>query len=111
MSPEHKELKKHLEIAALQFRYIQFSSVWMRQEVLRRLRNPSLHSRSMIYKYGFSGARYHNLGAMPFLYWKAIQEAKRNTATEFDFGRSELDNKELITFKNRWAASRPNLTY
>ena len=30
---------------------------------------------------------------------------------EFDFGRSDLDNEGLATFKDRWGASRSVLTY
>lgn len=66
---------------------------------------------SMVYKYGCSDERYHNLGGMPFLFWKAIQDARRNGAAEFDLGRSDIDNPGLIRFKDRWAAARSSLTY
>jgi GNAT acetyltransferase-like protein len=66
---------------------------------------------SMTYKYGCSDARYHSLGGMPFLYWKAIHEATSNSATEFDLGRSDFDTPALITFKDHWAASRFTLTH
>ena len=36
----------------------------------------TLHKKRMVYKYGASEARFHSLGAMPFLFWQAIQEAK-----------------------------------
>jgi len=48
---------------------------------------------------------------MPFLYWRAIQGAKRNAATDFDLGRSDLGNPGLIAFKDRVVASRSSLTY
>ena len=65
----------------------------------------------MTYKYGCSDARYHSLGGMPFLYWKAIHEAKSNSATEFDLGRSDFDIPALITFKDPWAPSRFTLIH
>ncbi|MCI0421734.1 MAG: GNAT family N-acetyltransferase, partial [Acidobacteria bacterium] len=66
---------------------------------------------AIVYKYGCSNDRYHNLGGMPFLLWKAIQEAKRQGLEEFDLGRSEADNSGLITFKDHLGASKSTLTY
>src|SRR5262249_17247390 len=40
---------------------------------------------TMVYKYGATNAKYHSLGTMPFLLWKAIEDAKSLNATEFDF--------------------------
>jgi len=69
------------------------------------------HQKTVVYKYGCSDAKYHNVGGMPFLFWQAIQDAKANGAEEFDFGRSELDNSGLITFKDHWGGARRTLTY
>jgi hypothetical protein len=66
---------------------------------------------AMVYKYGGSDASAHNLGAMPFLFWKAIQDAKNDGVRQFEFGRSDYDNAGLITFKDRWGAERAELTY
>jgi hypothetical protein len=66
---------------------------------------------TMVYKYGCSDARFHNLGGMPFLLWTSIQAAKREGLSVFDFGRSDCDNTGLITFKDRWGAARSELTY
>ena len=57
------------------------------------------HHRVVIYKYGCSDAAHHNLGGMPFLFWRAIQDAKAAGAEQFDLGRSDLDNPGLISFK------------
>ena len=65
----------------------------------------------LVYKYGCSDERFHNLGGMHLLFWNAIQEGKRNGAHEFDLGRSDPDNPGLVTFKDRWGASRSALTY
>jgi hypothetical protein len=65
----------------------------------------------LVYKYGCSDERYHNLGGVPFVFWNAIQEGKRTGAREFDLGRSDSDNPGLIAFKDRWGAARSRLTY
>lgn len=65
----------------------------------------------LVYKYGCSDARFHNLGATPFLFWKAIQEAKDQGLQEFDLGRSDNENSGLIAFKGHWGAARFPLTY
>lgn len=69
------------------------------------------YQRTMIYKYGFSDARYHRLGSMQLLLWKAIEEAKKEGLTEFDMGRSDLTNDGLARFKDRWGCSRSLLTH
>jgi len=69
------------------------------------------HQKKVIYKYGCSDARFHSLGSMPILFWDAIQEAKKEGAEQFDFGRSDLDNPGLIAFKDHWGGARTRLTY
>jgi hypothetical protein len=66
---------------------------------------------TVYYKYGCSNARFNNLGAIPFLLWRAMCEAKSSGATEFDLGRTEMDNTGLIAFKNKWAREPQELTY
>jgi hypothetical protein len=65
----------------------------------------------MVYKYGCSDERFHNLGGMHLLLWTAIQEAKTDGCRELDLGRSERYDLGLITFKDHWGASRSELTY
>ena len=48
---------------------------------------------------------------MPLLLWRAIEDAKRQGASDFDFGRSDLDNPGLIAFKDHWGTSRLTLKY
>lgn len=69
------------------------------------------YKKVVIYKYGCSNAKHHNLGGIPLLLWDAIQAGKQEGAEEFDMGRSELDNPGLITFKERWAGIRSDLKY
>jgi len=63
------------------------------------------------YKYGCSDARFHRHGAMPWLLWHAISDAKLDGARRFDFGRTEADNFGLLTFKNHWAPNPKPLVY
>jgi CelD/BcsL family acetyltransferase involved in cellulose biosynthesis len=66
---------------------------------------------TMVYKYGCSDARFHNVSGTVFLFWKAIQEAKREGLKEFDFGRSDLNNPGLIRFKDQWGTRRATVRY
>lgn len=70
-----------------------------------------LHKQCLTYKYGCSDARFHKFGAMAFLFWHSIQDAKRQGATKLDLGRSELDNQGLIAFKNHLGADSSRLIY
>lgn len=63
------------------------------------------------YKYGCSDERYHNLGGMALLMWRAIQDAKAFGSLSFDFGRSDLENKGLVTFKDNWGSTKSPLSY
>jgi len=65
----------------------------------------------LVYKYGCSDERFHNLGAVHLLFWSAIQDGKARGAREFDLGRSDCDSPGLIVFKDRWGAMRAPLTY
>jgi len=66
---------------------------------------------TLVYKYGCSDPRSHNLGGVHLLFWRAIQEAKQEGLRSFDLGRSDVEDTGLITFKNRWGATRSELTY
>lgn len=66
---------------------------------------------TMTYKYGCSDSQYQNLGGLQLLFWSAIEQAIAGGLKEFDWGRSELDNDGLVTFKDRWGAMRSFLTY
>src|SRR5579871_1451790 len=70
-----------------------------------------LYRATLVYKYGCSDAAFHNVGAMPMLFWKAFQTGKHHGAQEFDLGRSDVDNPGLIAFKRHLGASCSELTY
>jgi len=69
------------------------------------------HGSTVVYKYGCSDESFHNLGGMPFLFWKLIEESKASGAEKIDFGRTDLDNEGLLTFKDRFGTNRKLLTY
>jgi CelD/BcsL family acetyltransferase involved in cellulose biosynthesis len=69
------------------------------------------HRQTLVYKYGASDVRFHNLGGVILLFWSTIEAAKREGLTEFDLGRCDLDNAGLATFKDHWGATRSTLTY
>jgi hypothetical protein len=69
------------------------------------------YGKSLYYKYGASEARFHRFGAMPYLFWHAIQDAIGRGLEELDLGRSGCNDAGLITFKERWSAARSALTY
>jgi CelD/BcsL family acetyltransferase involved in cellulose biosynthesis len=66
---------------------------------------------ALTYKYGCSDPRMNKFGGTQMLFWKAIKEAKRMGLTRFDLGRSDAKHTGLITFKDRWGASRSTFRY
>ena len=69
------------------------------------------HGASVVYKYGCSDEGFHALGAMPFLFWKLLEESKAAGAEKIDLGRTDLNNDGLVAFKDRLGASKRQLTY
>jgi lipid II:glycine glycyltransferase (peptidoglycan interpeptide bridge formation enzyme) len=69
------------------------------------------HKNSPVYKYGGSDKRFHNVGAMPRLFWQAIQQAKSEQLLELDLGRSDQNNEGLTRFKDHLGAPRTSLEY
>jgi hypothetical protein len=69
------------------------------------------HGRTLTYKYGASDAAWHRLGGMHFLFWKAIEEAHADGCVTLDFGRTDIDNTGLTTFKKRWGSTGAPLCY
>jgi hypothetical protein len=69
------------------------------------------HRNRVFYKYACSDAAYHRAGAMQFVIWNAIRQAKNEGATAFDLGRTDVADTGLIAFKDRWGARRSSTTY
>jgi|SRR5215471_3694738 len=69
------------------------------------------HRSSVVYKYGCSDEEFHNVGGMPFLFWKLVEESKASGVERIDLGRTDIANEGLIAFKDRLGASKKLLTY
>ena len=69
------------------------------------------HRGTVVYKYGSSDERFHRLGAMPFLFWRLIEESKLEGLEQIDFGRTELENAGLIEFKDRIGTTKTKMSY
>jgi CelD/BcsL family acetyltransferase involved in cellulose biosynthesis len=67
--------------------------------------------KTIVYKYGCSEPAYNALGGTIFLLWRTIQRAKNEGLTALDLGRSDYSTPGLITFKDRWGASRIKVNY
>ena len=66
---------------------------------------------ALVYKYGCSDSRFNNLGGNALLFWRAIQDAKKDGLLRFDLGRSDSENHGLIAFKENWGAISTHLDY
>lgn len=72
----------------------------------------SLHFKDKsYYKYGCSDERFHHLGSVPFLLWRAILTAKSIGSRTFDLGRTGVDQLGLLQFKSHWAQESELVTY
>jgi CelD/BcsL family acetyltransferase involved in cellulose biosynthesis len=63
------------------------------------------------YKYAASDSAFNQLGAGPWLLWRAIAAAKQAGSSQFDLGRSDEGHAGLLTFKGRWGSRETPLTY
>ncbi len=68
-------------------------------------------SRTLTYKYGASSREHWHLRPNPLLFWTAIQIGCASGAETFDFGRTELKDEGLRTFKRNWGTCEEPLTY
>lgn len=69
------------------------------------------YKKSMIYKYGCSDSALNRFGGTALLFWKTIQEAKETGCEELELGRSDVDHRGLIAFKEHWGASGRRISY
>lgn len=65
----------------------------------------------VIYKFGASDQRMWAHRPNHALFWHAIQWAAERGYTSFDFGRTDLDNEGLRSFKARWGTVESELRY
>jgi hypothetical protein len=66
---------------------------------------------ALIYKYAASDDIEQDLRPNHLLTWTAINWGCENRIKFFDFGRTEIANEGLRTFKIRWGAAEAPLTY
>lgn len=69
------------------------------------------YNTTVIAKYSASDPRYWNLRANNLLYWEAIKWGCEHGFQWFDWGRTDLYNKNLRAFKNGWASMEETLEY
>jgi CelD/BcsL family acetyltransferase involved in cellulose biosynthesis len=66
---------------------------------------------TLCYKYAASDDRDQDLRPNHLLTWEAINWGHENGYTLFDFGRTDIKNEGLRTFKCRWGADEKPLSY
>ncbi len=66
---------------------------------------------TITYKYGASDVCYLSKRPNNLLFMEAIRWACQNGFTSLDFGRTELDNIGLRSFKGSWGATESDLAY
>jgi len=90
---------------ALQIRVASRANVPVASTVSLRFRDTTVG------KYMCSEVGDYNLSATPYLIWAELSEAKANGVLEYDWGRSEADDRGLVEFKGFWGCTRENLVY
>ncbi len=66
---------------------------------------------TIVDKYACSDHNFHQIGAMPFLFWRLIEGSKAEGMKKLDFGRTDLDAHSLIRFKDHFGTARSQSTY
>jgi CelD/BcsL family acetyltransferase involved in cellulose biosynthesis len=65
----------------------------------------------IVYKYGASDTRHWPLRPNNLLFWECIRRGCSSGATALDFGRSDLEDEGLRSFKQSWGAPEVPLAY
>ena len=68
-------------------------------------------NRVTVYLYGASAAAFWRLQPNSVVFWRAIEAACERGDRLFDFGRSNMDNEGLRSFKRGWGAAEQPLVY
>jgi CelD/BcsL family acetyltransferase involved in cellulose biosynthesis len=67
--------------------------------------------RTLTYKYGASSREHWHLRPNVLLFWTAIQLGCASGAQILDFGRTDMKNEGLRSFKRNWGTREQPLTY
>jgi CelD/BcsL family acetyltransferase involved in cellulose biosynthesis len=65
----------------------------------------------LVYKYGASDSRFWNVRPNNLLFWTAMRWGSENGYRTLDWGRTDLADEGLRTFKRGWGASETPLAY
>jgi CelD/BcsL family acetyltransferase involved in cellulose biosynthesis len=65
----------------------------------------------IVYKYGASDRRHWPLRPNNLLFWECIKRGCSSGARALDFGRSDLEDEGLRSFKQSWGAAEEPLAY
>lgn len=65
----------------------------------------------IVYKYGASDRRHWSLRPNNLLFWECIREGCASGARVLDFGRTDLEDDGLRSFKRSWGAAETPLEY
>jgi hypothetical protein len=65
----------------------------------------------LVYKYSCGEPEFFKHGAMQWLLWRAIEDAKSHGAEQLDFGRTDFGDAGLMLYKERWGAIRSEVGY
>jgi CelD/BcsL family acetyltransferase involved in cellulose biosynthesis len=68
-------------------------------------------NKTMTYKYGASASQYWDLRPNYVLFWTAIRWGCEHGYEALDFGRSDLSNRGLRSFKDGWGTNEERLFY
>jgi CelD/BcsL family acetyltransferase involved in cellulose biosynthesis len=66
---------------------------------------------TITYKYGASDAAFWGLRPNHLLFWHALRGAGEDGYESFDWGRTDLADRSLRSFKSGWAAEESSLVY
>lgn len=66
---------------------------------------------TITYKYGASDAAFWRLRPNHLLFWHALRGACEEGYESFDWGRTDLADRSLRSFKSGWAAEESSLVY
>lgn len=66
---------------------------------------------TVMFKYSASDMKYKSLQPSHACIWSAIQKAREQGCTTFDFGRTDRSHEQLRRFKNSWNATERGLNY
>ena len=69
------------------------------------------HNKHVIYKFGASRPGFHKLRPTNLLLWHAILFYSNKNCKYFNFGRTDINNKGLLTFKRGWGTNETLLKY